>query len=204
MNRLFRAIELTGQIVRNKHGSLEIDLIHSILQEAYDASLRFLGFFLRTSDSAKTEVVEALCWMIKHDRHFNYLEAEKRARRLFLAINYGMIHGMIHKIAVSVGTKEAAPIHLRIEEENPTPAISLITLVIELNFTKKINVSKITKIIRSFDKNPVLKRILQQIILNHIYMHPVDFRIQQQLSDSLDIPMNRLNMMRAQKQLRIT
>ena len=201
MNRLFRAIELTGQIVRNKHGSLEINVIHSILQEAYDASLRFLGFFLRTSDSAKTEVVETLSWMIKHDRSFDDREAERRARRLFLAINYGMIYGMINKIAVSVGTKEAAPVHLMIEEENPTPAISLITLVIELHFTKKINVSKIKKLSLSFSQNPVLKRILQQIILNHIYMHPVDYKIQQQLSDSVDLSMKQLNMVRVQSRL---
>ena len=193
INRLFKGIELTGQIVRNKYGSLEKETIRSLIRESYDATFRFLNYFIQTTESIKHEVVSCLEWMISKDE-VDKSVIEKKAKNLFISLNYYLIFGTIIRISESVGTRAAMSLCYEIDEEIDTPAVSLVTIAMELQFLKKIDIKRIKKVYRGNDKNPAVQRILKEIVIRHTYLHPVEYKIQQQLSESLKIPSGRMRL----------
>lgn len=191
INRLFKGIELTGQIVRNKYGSLEKETIRSLIRESYDATFRFLNYFIETTETIKAEIISCIEWMISSE-DLDKDKVEKRAKGLFISLNYYLIFGTVIRIAESVGTRAAMSVCYEIDEEANTPAVSLVTIAMELQFLKKIDLERIKLVYKNNDKNPVVQRILKEIVVRHTYLHPVDYKIQQKLSEALTIPPERM------------
>ena len=204
VNRLFKGIELTGQIVRNKYGSLEREIIKSLIRESYEATFRFLNYFIETTEAIKSEVIDCLEWMISQDEKFDAEVVEKKAKDLFIKLNYYLIFGTIVRIAESVGTQAAIEICHELNEEIDSPAINLVTITMELQFLKKIDHKMISTVFQKNDNNPVVQRILKEIVVRHTYLHPVDYRVQQKLAAALDIPSKKMQFSRSGGKLRLS
>ena len=202
INRLFKGIELTGQIVRNKYGSLEKETIRSLIRESYDATFRFLNYFIETTETIKEEIIACIEWMIESEG-LDKEKVEKRAKNLFISLNYYLIFGTVVRIAESVGTRAAMSVCYEIEEELDTPAVSLVTLAMELQFIKKVDLERIKRIYKKNDKNLVVQRILKEIVIRHTYLHPIDYKEQQKLAEALTIPPQRLRLASTNKPHRI-
>lgn len=189
INRAFKGIELVGQIVRNRYGSLERETLKQLVAQAYGVGLRFLQFFLSLSDTSREEVIQTIEALIRENPRIGNEKVEKEARSVFLLITYGVIYGVLRKIASSIGSKEAREVYEELEAANGSPAMKLINQAIELQFQKLINQKKLESLAEEFKSNVVCKRILQEIVVQYIYMYPVGYKEKQFISDKLDIPM---------------
>ena len=69
-----------------------------------------------------------------------------------------------------------------------TPAVKLINQAIYLQFNKTLDIKGVRAIAEDFRKNPVCERMLKEIVIQHIYMFPVDYRLKQQIAETLKIP----------------
>ena len=203
INRTFKGIELIGQVVRNRYGSLEKATLKQIVQEAYGVGLRFLQFFLLLSDSSREEVISMIEHMLKENPRVANEQLEREARNVFLLMTYSVIYGVLSKIAMSIGSREADEVYREIEKENGAPAIKLINEAIELQFQKRINDKKLRTLAEEFKGNVVCKRILQEIIIQHIYMHQVNYKEKQIISEVLEVPMATQRALDLQKKLKI-
>lgn len=194
INKVFKGAELVGQIVRNRHASLSKSELSTLLKEAYDCGLRFLQFFIDISDLAKEEVIQTIAQQIRENPSQTNLAIEKEARGAFLLFTYSAIYAVLRKIASSTGCVEAEEIYRAIELESPTPAIKLINQAIELDFHKKINHEALAQLANDFEGNVVCDRILKEIVVQHIYMFPVEYKDKQKISSALGLPIEKLQL----------
>ncbi len=203
VNRLFRGIELIGQVVRNRYGSLERDALRAIVEDAFSAGLRFLGYFLQLSDASKEHVISTIATMLKENPRVDNEIIEKHARSVFLMMTYSVISAVVRKVASSIGSKEAEEIFLEIEKTNGSPAIKLIVQAIDQQFHKRLQEKKLHKLSIEFKKNVICNRILQEILIQHIYMHPVSYKEKQMIAQMFDIPLAAQQVLIHQKKLNL-
>jgi len=194
INKVFKGSELIGQIIRNRHASLSKPELLTLLKEAYDCGLRFLQFFIDISDVAKEGVIATIAQQIRENPSQTNLAIEKEARDVFLLFTYSAIYAVIRKIASSTGCVETDEIYRAIESEFPTPAIKLINQAIELDFHKNIDYEVLDSLNKEFKGNVLCDRMLKEIVVQHIYMFPVDYKNKQRISASLDLPMEKLQL----------
>lgn len=187
INKTFKGMEIAGQIIRNRHASLTRKAMEDLARNGTGAGLRFLEYFIKISDSAKKEIVKFISNQLSEHPNLSDKEIEKHAENAYLHLTYGVINGVTKKIASSIGSKEALEVYREMELKEGTPAFHLIRQSIELQFNKVINIDHITDCIGSLKGNQVCLRILKEMVVQHIYMFPVDYREKQQLSHLLGI-----------------
>jgi hypothetical protein len=194
INKVFKGSELIGQIIRNRNASLNKSELSTLLKEAYGCGLRFLQFFIDISDLAKEEVIQTISQQIRENPSQTNLAIEKEARGAFLFFTYSAIYAVVRKIASSTGCVEAEEIYRAIELETPTPAIKLINQAIDLDFQKRIDHEVLSRLANEFKDNVLCDRILKEIVVQHIYMFPVEYRDKQKISSYLNLPMEKLQL----------
>lgn len=187
VNKVFRAIEVCGQILRNRLGSLERNSLESIYEESLLVSLRFLSVFLRFSEYVREESIRKIKKILEQNPNLSNSKIIRKIESFYLGINYTVILGMLYKISFSLGSDKGRDIYIKVTETNDKPSFCLIQEIIELQFEKKLDTDKIDKLHSEFSKNPVCDRLLKQIILRHCYMHDIGFKERQKLANILNI-----------------
>jgi len=188
INRTIKLIEISGQITRNRQGSLKKAILTCVIKEAYESGLRFLSYYLNLVSDGKGEIIKYIEKAIMSDPNSSTDDIEREARRNFLMITYGVIWGILRKISYSVGSADAKALYDSIKSDLDTPAVKLINLMIELLFSNVLDVKEIKKLNQELSSNLVAQRILKESVIQHMYMYPIDFDVKQKLSAALDIP----------------
>ena len=123
-------------------------------------------------------------------------EIGRNAESIYMEITYGIIYSTLQKIASSIGSKDAWEIYKVLKEKNPTPAYSLIYQAIDLRFNNRsLDIQALKETYDSIDTSPVCVRVLRELVIQHIYMFPVDFRKKQQLSSMLKLDVQKQTLM---------
>lgn len=187
VNKVFRATEVCGQILRNKLGSLERSSLELIYEESLLVSLRFLSVFLKFSQYVQEESIRKIKKIITQNPHYSDSKVIREIESFYLGMNYTVILSMLYKTSFSLGSTKGRDIYVKVTEKKDTPALRLIQEIIELQFEKRLDFNKIEKLHGEFSKNPICDRLLKQIILRHCYMHDIGFRDRQKLADKLNI-----------------
>ena len=60
-----------------------------------------------------------------------------------------------------------------------------------MHFNKRIDIVKITEMNQVFKDNVVCQRLMKEFIIQHMYMYPVSYQVKQQLSELLNIPIDK-------------
>ncbi|MDR3432060.1 MAG: hypothetical protein P4L95_09200 [Rouxiella aceris] len=199
INKTFKGMEIAGQIIRNRHATLTKDALFQLANQGSITGLRFLDYFIELSDVAKNEVVNLIGKSLQDHPNVTNEQINKQAANIFQHLTYGIINGVIRKIASSIGSKQAAEIYKKISEETPSPALILLDQAISLQFNRDVDFNKLNTSVTMLKPNPVCTRILKEMVIQHTYMFPVNFREKQQLSEMLDISIKQQRIMDAQK-----
>lgn len=199
INKTFKGIEIIGQIVRNRHASLNKQTLIEMTQEATETGLRFLQYFIEISDVSREEVIKTIEHVLLERPNAHHREIEKEAKNTFLLLTYGVIYGVLRKISTSIGSTEAIEIYRHLESTNDSPAIKLLIQTIELQFTKQLDIKRLNTLAKEFESNPTCLRMLKEIIIQHTYMFPVGYRDMQRISESLNIPVRGQRIISQQK-----
>lgn len=202
INKTFRGIEIAGQIVRNRHASLKRNDLYSLVHEGINTGLRFLDYFLGIANKSKHEVIKIIETILKENPTLTNQQIEKEAKSAFLFLTYGVIFGVIRKISTSMGSTEAEAIHKEIEKDFNINSINLINQAIDLHFHKNLDFRNIESLNEKFSSNPTCARILKEIIIQHIYMFPVNYQDKQRISSTLGISMDTQRILDQKKQLK--
>lgn len=150
-------------------------------------------YFIQVTDIAKKEIVQLISQQLAENPSLSNKEIEKYAENAYTHLTYNVMQAVIRKIAASIGSKEALEVYDNIKEENETPALILLNQCIHLHFNKKLDMSKISNTADQLRSNPVCFRILKELIVQHIYMFPTDYKEKQQLSQLLRLPIQQQN-----------
>lgn len=199
INKTFKGMEIAGQIIRNRHATLKRNELTSLAENAALTGLRFLHYFLEISGGAKEEVVALIANYLSENPELSNDKIEKFAEDTYLHLTFNVIKITVSKIASSIGSKEADVIYKAIEEEDKTPALILIRQAISFHFKRDTDLSQLSRCAEALKSNPVCMRILKEMVVQHVYMYPVNYKEKQKLSELFDIPISGLNMLEFKK-----
>jgi hypothetical protein len=199
INKTFKGMEIAGQIIRNRHATLTRNALYELANSGISTGLRFLNYFLKISDIAKSDIVRLIETQLAEHPNIQNSEIQMHAQSVYLYMNYGFINSVVRKIASSIGSKEAAEIYGQLEEKEKTPAYTLINQSIEFQFKRILDVSSVEKTAGKLKHNPVCLRILKEMVIQHIYMFPVEYKAKQQLSELLEISVQQQRFMDRKK-----
>lgn len=203
INRSVRLVEIIGQILRNRHGSLTKTQLTDLTLSAYSSGLKFLSFFLTTTRKNHDYILKFIQDIFKENTKLSDDDISKEARKIFLMLCYGTSYSVIKKIANSVGTDKLMPIFEEITNSHQeSPAIQLIYIAIQLEFTKKIPKKVIAETYLELQGNPIAQRLLQEIVIQHLYLNHVEFRERQWISDKLKLPMASQRLLQGKSELK--
>lgn len=188
VNRAFKSIEIIGQIIRNRHGSLQKTTLVDLADNAYGVGLRFLKFYLNLTEVVKNDVVKIIKHLMIDDPNIKNDIIEKEAKNAFLFLVYGVIYGVLRKISFSVGSKEAEEVYDILNNNKNSPAVLLISTSIKLFFTKRISMKKLTKTYKKLEGNITCQHMFKHILIQHMYMNYVPYKKKQQISAEFGIP----------------
>lgn len=187
INKSFKGMEIAGQIIRNRHATMTRDALYDLARSGAATGLRFLDFFIKISDTSKNEIIKFISTVLAEHPTLSDREVQDLAKETYLHLTYGVINAVVRKVAFSIGSKEAHEIYEQLEKDRKTPAHTLIYQAIELQFKRELNTSTVKETYEKLKSNPVCLRILKEMVVQHIYMFPVEYREKQQLSSILGI-----------------
>lgn len=199
INKTFKGMEIAGQIIRNRHATLTRYEIEDLAKTGANTGLRFLEYFIKITDTAKNEIVKLISNHLSEHPDLSNKEIEKQAENAYLHLTYGVINSFTKKIASSIGSKEALEVYREMEKNVGTPAFLLIRQAIELQFNKTINIEHISNCVKDLKDNQVCLRILKEMVIQHIYLFPVNYKEKQQLSHLLGISVQGQRLMDTKK-----
>ncbi len=207
INKSFKAIEIAGQIIKNRHASIEINELTNLAQQGILTGLRFLQYFITLSEQFQSEILEFIQQNLREHPSITNEEIEKNAENIYLQATYGVIYSVLRKIAMSIGSREALSIYKNIVNDAETgkaiPANLLIYQSIQLSFgSKSLNISNLQETYSKIRDNPVCVRLLKELVIQHTYMFPVNYQTKQQISALLNLSFKTQVLMDKQKRVK--
>lgn len=199
INKTFRGIEIIGQIIRNRYGSFSKHKLIDMTNHAYGLSFRFLDFFIKISDKFKNEILDFIEDLLKEHPSITNAQIEKDAKKFYLLLTYGLIFSILMKTSYSLGTMDTIEINKKISEVDKTPSSILLYASIHLLFSKKISITILKDLYEKLDGNPVVQRIFQEFIVQHIYMYKISSKNIQKISSHFNIPIMTQRLLIAKK-----
>ena len=202
--RSARLIDVVGQILRNRSGSLHKTQLLDLVRAGLESGLKFLSFWLdftkRHGDALVTQIADQI------DKHHPNADEERRRKismRAYVGLCYDVCVAMIGRMANCLGSRDLVEIYDELQRKEPSSiAIQLVNVSIHLEFTKKIPKDRISSLNSKLNANPIARLLLKEIILRHLYLNDVEFREKQWISSELGIPMasqRRIGSMKATK-----
>ena len=190
INRSARIVEVIGQILRNRHSSLTKDQLIDLTESAINSGLKFLNFYLTTLREDKDEILSVLEYVIKENSEFSDDKISKVAKNLYLSLSYGVSFAVIKKLAASLGGREIYAIFDQIKEMNEhNPALEMLYIAVKLEVSNNLPKNELEGLFQSLKSNPISRRLLQEIVVQHLYLNFVSLEDRQWVSDTLHIPM---------------
>ncbi|MDF2178896.1 hypothetical protein P2G88_11610 [Aliiglaciecola sp. CAU 1673] len=191
INKTFKGMEISGQILKNRHATLEKSILLSLAEHGTSTGLRFLDYFISISDSTKGEIINVVLSLLKESNDISNSELEDHAKKAYYHLVYSVINAVVRKISSSVGSREAYEIYVELEKKSDSPAITLIKQAIDLQFNRNVDFIELERTNYKLRNNPICQHILKEIIVQHVYMFPTDYKEKQKLENLFGIPVKR-------------
>ena len=184
-------MEILGQIIKNKYGSLPKDKLQEIVTTIADAGLRIVMLF--TDDKGINELEDSLMKKFKKaDSSKDAEKAENRLRKLVRAYCFFLIAIIIGRIVNSIRKPELAEVVADACRKEGTPAYDLIDFFFDLGTgrtLRKKDVDKMSKLIKKLDNegNEVAKRLLSVVTQDYLNKHNVQYELRRRTYRELGV-----------------
>ena len=177
-----KSMEIIGQILRNQYGSLKKNILKELFEEGQNIGLRLLRSFIELMNkhydnlyiSIERELNKA---ENKKNEKLSKSEIESETKKIIANLSYYVILSWMYKIVDSIGYDKLIEIADSVNKKTDTVASKLINLSIHTWYGKKLDIKRIQSLYTEFDKDNNYQAIyiLKNIVIRHIYMHPVKY-----------------------------
>lgn len=195
-----RTVEVMGQIIKNRHSSLEKKKLKNIFREAMKVHLRIIdSFFCYIRDKDEQEDIIKFI-SEKLDKYFlekgkkpEKKEIKKIAKKIFWNLNMFFVYGLIHKTVHSLGSDKLIKEIIRpICDDENTPASFLIKHGILMAYDNNLQIDNISKKFKEKDMHEIAKRIMKFQIINYTSIRKINYAERQKIEAKLGIPRKKL------------
>lgn len=183
IDRALRAIEVVGQIIKNRRNSLNKNKLKEMLVELYYAGFRTVNYLGSTLAADKKSLVEDIIKdegidgdTIKIRNHINYF---------FEMITFRFCLSVFGKIIRSVGVKELRWLYNDVSKEIGTPAADIVTFSIESVYSKLV-VDDLKKLVNKYKDNSAAMTIIRARVRSYLYNNYVEVNDRKRIAAALN------------------
>ena len=189
--RALKNMEILGQILTNKYGSLPREKLKEIIITVNDAGLRLVRLIASEKNLLKFEdlIMKVMEDIGADPDNMDHRKLEK-LRKALRALILIFVYVLIRKTSASIGGAELSEVVEEVTNEQKTTAYKLIGLFFSLNSTQKVEQELVERVIEflrdcSKDHNEVVRRIISLEVQDYCNTHRVDYKIKQRLFGEL-------------------
>lgn len=193
MTLSFKTIEILGQLLKKYWGEMVGSQKEMFVLEAYRLGLRTLKFFFNLVLEDPEIIIDFLKRIISKkfikDNELENVDPDKlkeAASQFLFGLCYLISFGTIKKIANSVGYEKLTTTFDKIDKEYQINSIRLINISINLDF-HGFDFKNIKEEKQKIEKNHLAYTILQNLVMDYLYMFDTTFKEKQQICDLLGI-----------------
>lgn len=182
MDKAMRAIEVVGQIIKNRRNSLEKSKLLEMVVELYYAGFRTVNYLGNTLAQDKKTLVEDIIKdeeldgdTMKISDHINYF---------FEITTFRFCLFVFSKIINSVGVKELRWLYNEASAQIDTPAADIVTFSIESVYST-LAVDDLKKLVTKYKDNSAAMTIIRARVRSYLYNNYVDVSDRQRIAKAL-------------------
>ena len=180
----FRSIDIVGQIVKNRKGSLPKQEIIELISELYLTGFRTVGYLGTIFADAKDQLTEELKERIKDEDSREVVE--RKINSFFQFISLQTCLGVFTKLVYSAGIKDFKELYEEVAKQIGTPAAKLVSFSIN-SYYNEISNKEVSKLAKELKNNFVALQILKSRVKSYIYTNHIDYKQKQQLAQALNM-----------------
>jgi len=179
----FRSIEIVGQIIRNRKGSLPKDQLQDMIREIFTTGFRTVGFMSELISSSKDEIINSMLQELDEEEKTKQ-ELEARVNEIIQLFCLQTCLSVFSKLMHSVGNKDLKELYNRTANEMNTPAAKLVSFSIN-SYYGTFSINELKEIEKELRGNVVALNILKARVKSYVYNRNLDFRMKQQIAEVL-------------------
>ncbi len=184
MNKSLRSIEVVGQIVKNRQGSLPKPEIKTMVMEIYGAAFRTISYFGAIIKSERELVIEDV--INNKEEGVPNNEIVKKIDSFFELSSLNFCLFVFSKVIKSVGSKELRTTFSQIADEIGTPAAKLVSFSIISCFSK-IAIPELENLVEELKNNPVAMSIIRARVRSYLYNNHVSVSDRQRIINTVNL-----------------
>ena len=184
MNKSLRSIEVVGQIVKNRQGSLPKTEIKSMVKNMYETAFRTIGYFGTFIESEKNQLVEDVIKNKKEGESDD--EIQKKIESFFEITSLNFCLFVFSKVIRAVGNKELRSTFTQIAEEMGSPAAKLVSFSMITCFSR-IAIPDLEDIVEDLRGNPVAMSIIRARVRSYLYNNYVPYNDRQRIINTVNL-----------------
>ena len=185
MNKSLRSIEVVGQIVKNRQGSLPKTKIKQLVREMYNTAFRTISYFGAFIESEKSQLIEDVIKNKKEGESND--EIKKKIDSFFEVTSLNFCLFVFSKVINAVGNKELRSTFNEIAQEMGTPAAKLVSFSIVSCFTSKIAITELEDLVEELRDNPVAMSIIRARVRSFLYNNHVPINERQKIINTVNL-----------------
>ena len=188
--KCIRTVEVIGNLVRNRHGSLPKEILKDLIKHSIYANLRIIDFIFKgvSDEEFKKYMLELIENAIKKLKMKGKNSTQNLAKSIYWKLNYNVIIFIIYKTIRSIGSENLIKVIKEISKEEKNPAMSIVKNGIMMWYLKEINLKEIIDDFDKYNYSEVAKYILKYLVMMYSSTHIINYKERQQLSSKLGIP----------------
>jgi hypothetical protein len=182
-----RSIEIVGQIVKNRKGSLETTTLKEMIKELYYTGFRMISAFGELIKMGKDDLTVRIDEKVTDSDTSS--EIENKIYRFLQIMSLHACLGIFTKLIHHVGVKELRDLFLEIADDIGTPAAHVVSFSIN-SYYGKVNMKELEMLAKEFRDNFVVLQILRSRMKAYVYNNYVDYKLKQRIGSCLkmDVP----------------
>jgi len=185
MNKSLRSIEVVGQIVKNRQGSLPKTKIKQLVRELYNTAFRTISYFGAFIESEKSHLIEDVIKNKKEGESND--EIKKKIDSFFEVTSLNFCLFVFSKVINAVGNKELRSTFNEIAKEMDTPAAKLVSFSIVSYFSSKIAITELEDLVDELKDNPVAMSIIRARVRSFLYNNHVPINERQKIINAVNL-----------------
>ena len=184
-----KMLHVMGQVLRNFPGSLQSELKADLATESYLLGLRTLKAIMRIAEDNVDELRVYFGRYLQEKRRITApAELSKKADEAIIWLTLNCAFGMTKRISGAVGLHALKGTFIDVLERlGGSLGARMIDASVKLDHFPGIPVAEIEEIAKDTRNNHFTQRILRDLVIDHMYLFKVHYKLRQQVSKTLGI-----------------
>ena len=182
IDKALRAIEVVGQIIKNRRNSLEKSKLKEMLVELYYAGFRTVNYLGSTLAADKKTLVEDI--IKDEDLGGDTIKIRDHIDYFFEMTTFRFCLFVFGKIIRSVGVKELRWLYNEASAQIDTPAADIVTFSIESVYSKLV-VEDLKKLVEKYKDNSAAMTIIRARVRSYLYNNYVEVNDRKRIAAAL-------------------